>query len=47
VLALKELMGHNRIETTLVYLRRKDKAKAMESVRDLSWGQPSGFRRKH
>jgi hypothetical protein len=40
-------MGHNRIETTLVYLRRKDKAKAMESVRDLSWGQPSGFRRKH
>ncbi len=23
---------------TLVYLRRKDKAKAMESVRNLSWG---------
>jgi integrase len=42
VIALKELMGHNRIETTLVYLRRKDKAKAMESVRDLSWGR-SGF----
>jgi integrase len=42
VLALKELMGHNRIETTLIYLRRKDKAKAMESVRDLSWGV-SGF----
>jgi integrase len=38
VIALKELMGHTRIETTLVYLRRKDKAKAMESVRDLSWG---------
>jgi integrase len=34
-IALKELMGHTRIETTLVYLRRKDKAKAMESVRDL------------
>jgi integrase len=42
VIALKELMGHTRIETTLVYLRRKDKAKAMESVRDLSWGR-SGF----
>jgi hypothetical protein len=41
VIALKELMGR-RIETTLVYLRRKDKAKAMESVRDLSWGV-SGF----
>jgi integrase len=38
VIALKELMGHNRIETTLVYLRRKDRAKAMEQVRDLSWG---------
>jgi integrase len=42
VIALKELMGHNRIETTLVYLRRKDRAKAMEAVRDLSWGL-SGF----
>jgi integrase len=42
VIALKELMGHTRIETTLVYLRRKNKAKAMESVRDLSWGR-SGF----
>lgn len=38
VLALKELMGHSRLETTQVYLRRKDRAKAMESVRDLSWG---------
>jgi integrase len=53
VIALRELMGHTRIETTLVYLRRKNKAKAMESVRDLSWGvrgsshqvpgRPSGF----
>jgi site-specific recombinase XerD len=48
VIALKELMGHRRIETTLVYLRRKDKAKAMESVRDLSWGQsPIGERVSH
>ena len=37
LIALKELMGHARIETTLVYLRRKDKAKAKEKVRDLSW----------
>jgi site-specific recombinase XerD len=42
VIALKELMGHTRIETTLIYLRRKDRAKAMEQVRDLSWGI-SGF----
>jgi integrase len=38
VIALKELMGHNRLETTLVYLRRKNKAQPMEQVRDLSWG---------
>jgi integrase len=35
---LKELLGHNRLETTMVYLRRKDRARAMEAVRDLSWG---------
>jgi integrase len=38
LIALQELMGHSRIETTRVYLRRKDKAAAMEQVRDLSWG---------
>ncbi len=38
VIALKELLGHSRLETTLVYLRRKDKAAAMEAVRGLSWG---------
>ena len=38
VIALKELLGHARLETTLVYLRRKNKAAAMETVRDLSWG---------
>ena len=37
-IALKELMGHNRLETTLVYLSRKRKAQKMELVRDLSWG---------
>lgn len=36
--ALKELMGHARIETTLIYLRRKNRARDMEAVRDLSWG---------
>lgn len=35
--ALKELLGHSRIETTMVYLRRKDKARAMEQVRDLAF----------
>jgi integrase len=43
LIALKELMGHTRIETTLVYLRRKDKAQAMEAVRTLSWGGGGDF----
>jgi integrase len=43
LIALKELMGHARIETTLIYLRRKDKAKAMEVVRGLSWGGAGHF----
>ena len=43
LIALKELMGHTRIETTLVYLRRKNKAKAMEAVRTLSWGGAGQF----
>jgi len=43
LIALKELMGHTRIETTLVYLRRKNRAKAMEAVRSLSWGGAGHF----
>jgi integrase len=51
VIALNELLGHSRIETTMLYLRRKDKARAMEAVRDLSWSPlppsrlvpPAGF----
>jgi integrase len=43
LIALKELLGHARLETTLVYLRRKDRAKAMESVRGLSWGGAAHF----
>jgi hypothetical protein len=35
--ALKDLLGHERIETTMIYLRRKNRDKAMEVVRDLSW----------
>ena len=38
VTALKELLGHSRVETTYVYLRRVEKSRAMETVRDLSWG---------
>lgn len=41
LVALKELMGHSRIETTMVYLRRQDKAREMEAVRDLTWGSPA------
>jgi integrase len=35
--ALQNLMAHSRPETTELYLRRRDKARAMETVRDLSW----------
>jgi integrase/recombinase XerD len=36
--ALQALMGHTKIETTQVYLRRLDRERAMERVKDLSWG---------
>jgi len=36
--ALQALLGHARLETTQTYLRRLDTEKAMEAVRDLSWG---------
>lgn len=35
---LRELLGHTDPETTLVYLRRKARARDMETVLDLSWG---------
>ena len=38
MIALQELMGHDRPETTLVYLRRLDRQQRMETVRSLSWG---------
>jgi hypothetical protein len=31
-------MGHSKMETTEIYLRRLDRKRAMERVRDLSWG---------
>jgi hypothetical protein len=43
LLALKDLLGHARLETMLVYLRRRKKQLAMERVRDLSWGSVGGF----
>ena len=38
--ALQMLMGHTRADTTEVYLRKLNRAKAMERVRDLDWGVP-------
>jgi site-specific recombinase XerD len=38
VVALQKLMGHRRIETTMVYLRRLDRQAQMESVRTMTWG---------
>jgi integrase len=40
--ALQKLMGHKRLETTLVYLRRLQRRQQMETVRDLDWGNGSG-----
>ena len=42
VVALQKLMGHRRIETTLVYLRRLDRRQEMETVRDVRWGDGQG-----
>lgn len=43
MVGLKEYLGHARIDQTLVYLRRKDKARAMEGARNLSWGGAGRF----
>ncbi len=43
LVTLKDLLGHARLETTLVYLRRRKKQLAMERVRGLSWGSAGGF----
>ena len=39
--ALQALMNHSRIDTTQVYLRALNRSKAMEAVRNLSWGSSS------
>jgi len=40
--ALQRLLGHSKIETTQGYLRRFDRERAMERVKDMSWGAPFG-----
>jgi integrase len=40
--ALQRLMGHTKADTTEIYLRRLNKERAMERVKDLSWGAPFG-----
>lgn len=37
LIALQSLLGHSNLETTRIYLRRLDRRRAMEEVRDLSW----------
>lgn len=39
--SLQQLLGHKRIETTLVYLRRLQRRQQMETVRDMDWGHHS------
>lgn len=41
--SLKDLMGHQRVETTMIYLRRLDRKRSMETVRDLDWDLPETF----
>jgi len=41
--SLKDLMGHQRVETTMIYLRRLDRKRSMETVRDLDWDPPESF----
>jgi hypothetical protein len=40
--ALQRLMGHSKIETTQIYLRRLDTERQMETVKDLTWGNRFG-----
>ncbi len=42
LLSLKDLLGHRSLNTTLLYLRRRNKQAGMESVRSLSWAGNTG-----
>lgn len=42
--ALQKLMGHRRVTTTEVYLRRMDRMQAMDTVRDLDWSTANSGR---
>jgi hypothetical protein len=39
-MALKDLLGPTRLETTQVYLRRRERQAKMEKVRGLTWRGP-------
>lgn len=43
VLSLQDLMGHQRLETTLIYLRRRNRKLGMDTVRDLDWDEAPTF----
>lgn len=44
LVALQALMGHSKVETTQVYLRRLDRRREMEAVVDLDYGNTSSAR---
>jgi integrase len=39
VVALKDYLGHSSLETTLLYVRRRNRQKGMEAVAEIDWGQ--------
>lgn len=41
LVALQSLLGHSRIDTTLVYLRRLNRLRSMDVVRGLTWAAPT------
>jgi integrase len=46
LLGLKDLLGHRSVNTTLIYLRRRDRQAGMERVRTLSWAPVSPLKEK-
>ena len=41
--ALQALMGHTRVDTTQIYLRKLNRERAMERVRNLSWSSEAAL----